>query len=143
MKRFTLDAQLEKECFLLVENEQFMLLLMDNALIPWFIVVPKTDKTEWHELTHSMQLQIGGVVNQLSEFISDEFKPDTLNTATIGNIVKQMHIHIVARYCNDCYWPGVVWGGTQKQPYPLEEVNKISTKITSLYQSPYVKAINK
>ncbi len=65
-----------------------------------------------------MQRKIGLAVNQLSKFISYEFKPD-------------------------CYWSGVVWGGTEKQPYPSEAVDKIREQIISLYQSPYVKAIDK
>jgi len=50
MKNFKLDSRLANDCFILSESEQFVFLLMNNSLVPWFILVPKTDKTELHEL---------------------------------------------------------------------------------------------
>lgn len=125
MKDFTLDPRLDNDCFILSESEQFLVLLMDNSLVPWFILVPKTDKAELYQLDDTLQAQIFNVTNQLSMFIMNEFKPDKLNVAAIGNIVQQMHIHVVGRYESDPYWPGVVWGEAEKKAYTTKEVNNI------------------
>lgn len=134
MKPFKLDSRLEKDCFILSESEQFVLLLMNNSLVPWFILVPKTNKTELHELDTAAQIQLFSAINKISDFISSEFKPDKLNVAAIGNIVNQMHIHIIARYKTDTYWPGVVWGMSEKQAYELYEVKKITALFTNILE---------
>jgi len=134
MTPFVLDPRLADDCFVLVESDQFILLLMNNALIPWFILVPKTDKTELHELDSSTQTQIFSVINRLSAFISTDYKPDKINVAAIGNIVQQLHIHIVVRYKTDCYWPGVVWGGTEKQAYKEKNMEKVKLKLVSILE---------
>jgi len=134
MTAFVLDPRLAADCFILAESDQFILLLMNNALIPWFILVPKTDKTELHELDSSTQTQIFSVINRLSAFISTDYKPDKINVAAIGNIVQQLHIHIVVRYKTDCYWPGVVWGGTEKQAYKEKNMEKVKLKLVSILE---------
>jgi len=132
MKEFKLDARLENDCFLLSESEQFCVLLMNNSLVPWFILVPKTDKTELYELEDDMRVQTFDVINQLSTFVKNEFTPDKLNVAAIGNIVSQMHIHIIGRYKTDIYWPGVVWGAKQKEVYLDDEVNIIKKSLNKV-----------
>ena len=132
MTNFKLDSRLENDCFILSESDQFVFLLMNNSLVPWFILVPKTDKTELYELDISTQTQVFSAINKISDFICDEYKPDKLNVAAIGNIVNQMHIHIVARYKTDAYWPGVVWGANEKKVYESVEVDKIKLKLNNI-----------
>ncbi|MCU7939143.1 MAG: HIT family protein [gamma proteobacterium symbiont of Bathyaustriella thionipta] len=134
MNNFKLDSRLENDCFILSESEQFVFLLMNNSLVPWFILVPKTDKTELYELDIVKQTEILDAINKVSDFIYDEFRPDKLNIAAIGNIVNQMHIHIVGRYKTDTYWPGVVWGASEKQAYKLSEVEKIKAKSNNILE---------
>ena len=134
MTEFKLDQRLRNDCFILSESEQCVVLLMNNSLVPWFILVPKTDKTELYQLDQAMQSKILDMTNQLSKFISEEFKPDKLNVATIGNIVNQMHIHIIGRYKSDAYWPGVVWGGSEKTVYQASEAEKIKIQLKSILE---------
>lgn len=134
MKKFKLDPRLKNDCFILSESEQFLVLLMNNSLVPWFILVPKTDKTELYELDQAMHTQVFNTIRQISEFITDEFKPDKLNVAAIGNIVSQMHIHIVGRYKSDVYWPGVVWGATEKQVYSVADANRMRIVLNSVLE---------
>ena len=61
----------------------------------------------------------------MSRFLSADFKTDKINVATIGNVVKQMHIHIVGRFENDYCWPGVVWGAKEMTAYADNEVERI------------------
>ena len=98
-------------------------LLKDNAIFPWFILVPEVDEsiTELHQLEASDFASVCFTIRQMSEFMEIEFKPEKINVAAIGNIVRQMHIHIVARNENDPAWPGVVWACNEKSPYNKKE----------------------
>ncbi len=129
MSEFKLDQRLKNDCFILDESENFILLLLNNALVPWFILVPKTDKTELYELDESLQQQIMSLINQISTYIKQEYLVDKLNIATIGNIVEQLHIHIIGRFKTDPYWPGVIWGREPKQPYAQKNVNIIQKQL--------------
>jgi diadenosine tetraphosphate (Ap4A) HIT family hydrolase len=98
-------------------------LLKDNAVYPWFILVPEVAEsiTELHQLEASDFASVCFTIRQMSEFMETEFKPEKINVAAIGNIVRQMHIHIVARYETDPAWPGVVWACNEKRPYHQEK----------------------
>ncbi len=134
MTPFKLDERLKNDCYILSESAQFYLLLLNNALVPWFILVPKTDKTELYELDVLMQQQIMSLINHLSDFIRQEYPIDKLNIATIGNIVSQLHIHIIGRYKTDPFWPGVVWGAEPKEKYAQKTVNKLKMKLKSILE---------
>ncbi|MCW8931949.1 MAG: HIT family protein [Gammaproteobacteria bacterium] len=134
MKNFKLDTRLQNDCFILSESDSFFVLLMNNSLVPWFILVPKTDKTELCDLDETMHAQVFSMTQQISRFVLDEFKPDKLNVAAIGNIVEQMHIHIVGRYKSDVYWPAVVWGATEKEGYNELDVKKIKNLLNKVLE---------
>ena len=87
MNDFTLDSRLENDCINLCELESSVLLLMNNALVPWFIVVPKTDATELFELSEQQQLALYHQINQLSNYVLQKFGSEKINVAAIGNVV--------------------------------------------------------
>ena len=122
---FELDARLASDCLILGKLDCSLLLLMNNSLLPWFILVPLTQETEIYQLPREQQLQLLEEINMLSDFINSEFSIEKLNVAAIGNIVKQLHVHIVGRHSSDYCWPGVVWGADQSEPYTDTEVHRI------------------
>ncbi|MCU7844531.1 MAG: HIT family protein [Candidatus Thiodiazotropha sp. (ex Monitilora ramsayi)] len=126
---FVLDERLSQDCHLLADLPFCRLLLMNNALLPWLILVPNSDKTELHELTEAQQLALMKEINLVSRFAQQHFTPDKLNVAAIGNIVRQMHIHIVARKTDDICWPGVVWGVKQKTAYGQVQLERIAESL--------------
>ena len=128
---FILDHRLDHDCHTLVDLPLSRLLLMDNALIPWLILVPRVDKTELHHLTDVQQHSLMDEINLISRFAEETFIPDKLNVAAIGNIVRQMHIHIVARKTDDICWPGVVWGIKQRQAYTQTQLDELSMALRS------------
>lgn len=134
MKNFQLDPQLQKDCIVLGELERSLLLLMNNALLPWFILVPKTDKTELYELADDVQAGVWAEINAVSKFVKDEFCIDKLNVAAIGNVVQQLHIHVIGRQHEDYCWPGVVWGRSEKTPYTKEAIKHIIAKLKNSSQ---------
>ncbi|MDF1644631.1 MAG: HIT family protein [Pseudomonadales bacterium] len=129
MTEFRLDPKLDSDCFTLGKMQISQLLLMNNALAPWFILVPEVEAAELYQLDNDIQQQILAEINQLSEFITQEYITDKLNVAAIGNIVNQLHIHIVGRTKSDFCWPNVVWGADQKKTYSDQEVKNITRKL--------------
>lgn len=120
-----------------------MLLLMDNSLLPWLILVPETHETELYQLPHEQQLDILNKINTLSEILIENFSAEKLNIATIGNIVSQLHIHIIARSPMDHCWPSVAWGNPERTPYTQAHLNQITNilqnTITENYSAYQVK----
>ena len=64
-----------------------------------------------------------------SKFVYENYEIDKLNIASIGNLVSQLHIHIVGRYFDDPCWPGVVWGTSHYKAYESEEIVQIQQKL--------------
>ncbi|MCG7868534.1 MAG: hypothetical protein B6D70_08745 [gamma proteobacterium symbiont of Stewartia floridana] len=130
MPAFSLDPRLAADCYLLAEMELSQLLLMNNALLPWYILVPRVDCDELHQLAPEQQKRLFEEINQISQFIKTDQSIEKLNTAAIGNIVRQMHIHILGRNSSDPWWPGTVWGTTQRRAYKQTELDEIKRRLS-------------
>lgn len=122
---FVLDPQLERDCFVLGRLKLCRLLLMNNAVVPWFILVPKTDATEICDLGVMAQAILYDEINTVSRYVQGLGGVEKLNVAAIGNIVRQLHIHVVGRHPGDFAWPGVVWGAASNERYEDEQVRAI------------------
>ena len=91
---------------------------MDDARWPWLILVPRIDgATEWHDLFTDQRQDIDMEVSYLAGLMKQVTECEKVNIASLGNIVRQLHIHIIARGPGDANWPGPVWGFEQKRPY--------------------------
>jgi len=126
MTNFILDTRLANDCIVLGKLDTCLLLLMDNSLVPWFILVPETTESEIIDLSHSEQANLLKEINLISIFIRENFDCIKLNIAAIGNIVSQLHIHIVGRNPADYCWPNVVWGTTEKKAYLDKQISEIT-----------------
>lgn len=130
MTDFNLDPKLKQDCILLGESKTSILLLMNNSIVPWFILVPKVDETEFYQLEQGIQKDLVGEINAVSEFVTNAFQPDKLNVAAIGNVVKQLHVHVIGRFETDACWPGVVWGADERTPYANTEISDIRASVS-------------
>lgn len=122
---FQLSDRLKQDSFILAEDQHSFWLLLNNKNFPWFILVPKTDKEELFELSEEAQNSLQSKTNKFSSFIAQNFSFDKLNIASIGNIVRQLHVHIIARTESDLCWPGVVWGTKHVKKYKQNDVELI------------------
>jgi len=129
MNSFTLDPRLANDCYLLGEMRLSVLLLLKNALIPWFILVPRRSATEIFELDRKDQEALLEEINLLSGFVKELSGVEKLNVAAIGNIVNQLHVHIIGRNSQDFCWPNVVWGRPEKTSYTEEEIRAIKESL--------------
>ena len=129
MEDFILDPRLAADCFEISDSDGRKILLMNNAHYIWLILVPKTDCIELFDLPEEQRREALIEMNSLSSYIKSTYQLDKINVAAIGNVVSQLHIHIVGRRKSDPAWPGVVWGHDAKKPYSDEEVEKIKYSI--------------
>jgi diadenosine tetraphosphate (Ap4A) HIT family hydrolase len=108
-------------------------LLKNNAHYAWFVIVPRVDtmKTEITHLSEDEYTDINACTLAVSQFLESEFSPDKINIGNIGNIVQQMHVHVIGRSENDPAWPEVVWGYAEKIPYSDERAEEISNAFKS------------
>lgn len=130
MENFTLHPKLERDTIRLGELGLSLLLLMDNALVPWFILVPKTNATELYELDAEQQPKLWGEVDTLSRFLKEELHVDKINVAAIGNIVPQLHVHVIGRYKDDFAWPNPVWGRKDREEYETVKFDNLTQLLT-------------
>lgn len=131
MKNFVLDPRLEQDTIQLGKLNGQILLLMNNALAPWFILVPLTDKHEIYLLDDAEQRTLLNNLNILSKHLLQHFEIDKINIGAIGNIVSQLHIHIVGRSTTDDAWPSVVWGHQNQRSYHDGEIDLIVENLVS------------
>ena len=130
----TLNDRLSQDTYRLGEFEGNLLLLSKNALFPWFILVPDTIEIEYHKLNAEQQTKTQQHINAVAQFIETHFSPDKINIATIGNIVPQLHIHIIGRNKHDACWPGVVWGSPNFKAYESHEIDVIKNQLEGTFK---------
>jgi diadenosine tetraphosphate (Ap4A) HIT family hydrolase len=126
---FKLHPRLANDCHTLAALPLCELLLMNNALLPWFILVPRVSVVELHQLTSQQQASLFEEINQISRFIEGSFSSHKLNVASIGNIVQQLHVHVIGRRQDDICWPGVVWGVEQRATYDQASLEDITSQL--------------
>lgn len=108
---FTLDSRLRQDTHLIGEGSGAQLLLLNDSRYPWFVIVPTCPAvSEWFDLSEAEQIQHHLASVKLGRCIQTAFGCEKINIAALGNIVRQMHIHVVGRSSGDPAWPGPVWG---------------------------------
>lgn len=127
---FSLDPRLKSDTFLVMSLPLCELLLMNNALYPWLILVPRREGlTEIYQLDGDDRDQLWRESHQLSAWMADYFQFDKLNIAALGNVVSQFHVHHVGRKKDDPSWPGPVWGHGATAGYSSEQVEALCRDI--------------
>ena len=96
--------------------------LMDDANHPWLILVPRVaEATEVIDLAPPQQLARVQEIDRASRALQ-VFRPHKLNVAALGNLVPQLHVHVIARFREDIAWPRPVWGMAAAKPYAPESL---------------------
>jgi diadenosine tetraphosphate (Ap4A) HIT family hydrolase len=124
---FQLHPRLAAGGFELGRIDGCRVLLKDQASFPWILIVPEVAEgvEDLHQLDELRYAEVTGLIRRVSLFVSNYFQPEKLNVGCIGNMVRQMHIHVVGRSSDDPAWPGTVWAYEGKSAYAPEEVEAI------------------
>ena len=107
---FKLDRKFLKSSHHIIDLKLCTIRLNDNSKFPWVILIPKRNKiTDMSNLKSKDQIILMKEIIYVSKIMKKLFKTSKLNVEKIGNIVPQLHIHIIARRKKDCSWPLSVW----------------------------------
>ena len=121
MNDWQLDPRLADDTHPVAQLPLCELRLMDDSHHPWLVLVPRVaGATELIDLSEVQQQALLREVSQVSRLLREHFAPDKLNVAALGNVVPQLHLHVIARYTRDIAWPRPVWGHAAARPYTPE-----------------------
>jgi diadenosine tetraphosphate (Ap4A) HIT family hydrolase len=118
MDGFKLDPALVRDTVFVCALPRCDVLLMDDSRFPWLVLVPRLPALI--ELSDLEAGDLGAVMREAvlaGRTLKSVTSATKINTAALGNIVRQLHIHVVARRESDPAWPGPVWGFGERQPY--------------------------
>ena len=107
---FKIDKKFLKSSHHIIELKLCSIRLHDNSKFPWVILIPKRNKiTDISDLNSKDQILLMKEIVHVSKIMKKLFKTSKLNIEKIGNMVPQLHIHIIARSKKDSTWPLSVW----------------------------------
>lgn len=130
---FILDSRLEQDTLPIGDFPLCRLLLMNDAQYPWFILVPRREAvSELFQLDAADQQQLWRETTAFAEIVKDSFGADKMNVATLGNVVSQLHMHVIARSRDDAAWPAPVWGRHQPKPYTQDQAAAIRARLKTV-----------
>ena len=127
---FNLDSRLANDTLLVGDFKLCRLLLMNDRQYPWFILVPRREEvSELFQLDRADQQLLWQETTALAEVLKDTYSADKMNVATLGNMVSQLHMHVIVRRKGDAAWPAPVWGQHPAVAYVAGEVTAIREKL--------------
>jgi diadenosine tetraphosphate (Ap4A) HIT family hydrolase len=136
---FSLDARLAQDSHVIGDFELCRLLLSNDARYPWFILVPRRAHiTEVFQLDEADREMLWTETNALARSMHQCFNADKINIATLGNVVSQLHMHVIVRYQTDACWPAPVWGKLPAIAYTAEQLSRIRSKLAGVLGAGFV-----
>ncbi|WP_397449387.1 HIT family protein [Pseudomonas sp. NA-150] len=135
---FVLDSRLAQDTAVIGDFPLCRLLLSNDSNYPWFILVPRRpDISEVFQLVTADQLQLWQETTALAQVLKDSFNADKLNIAALGNVVSQLHMHVIVRFREDAAWPSPVWGKHPAQPYTAEQLSSIRDRLRGVLSDDF------
>lgn len=115
---FDLDGRLEADSTFIADGPLSQFRLMNDARYPWLVLVPKvSNANEWIDLPEQEQQVLLSEINTAAKILREQFACEKINIGALGNIVRQLHVHVIARTSGDEAWPGPVWGQGKAKAY--------------------------
>lgn len=134
MNDFVLDQRLENDSVFICDLKLCQVRLHKNGAFPWIMLMPKrADVVEILDLNDDDQDTLWNEIIFASNIMKKLFKPKKLNVANLGNVVPQLHVHVVARFEGDKAWPGPIWNSGVKRDYELDEAEKLIKQLQAAF----------
>jgi diadenosine tetraphosphate (Ap4A) HIT family hydrolase len=129
---FALHPTLARDTIEVTRLPLCRVLLMRDRRFPWLILVPEREGVrEIHELSPEDRVALIEEIALASEALQRLFQPDKVNVGALGNVVPQLHVHVVARFETDPAWPGPVWGSGAAEPYPESDIVELRERLAA------------
>ena len=126
---FELDRRLAADSAFIADGPLSQVRLMDDARFPWLLLVPRVaGASEWIDLDGGQQRLLLAEINQISQLLRVEPGVAKLNIGALGNIVRQLHVHLVGRHPDDPAWPGPVWGSGVAVRHPTDALAALTAQ---------------
>ena len=134
MTDFILHPRLAQDTIFITNLNLSKVLLMNDSRYSWLILVPQVDNiTEIYDLSAEQQIEFIQEANIAARVIKDIFNIDKINIGSLGNIVAQMHMHVIGRRQGDAAWPGPVWGYGIAEPYIESQIQTVKSDILKAF----------
>jgi len=128
MNNFIVDPELEKNSYHIADLKLSKLYIKNDKENPWFVLIPKkVSAIELMDLSHEEQCILMEEITIVSDFLKNYYRPFKINIGALGNIIRQLHIHVLARYEDDRAWPQALWGTTPSLHFEEFEFENIKS----------------
>jgi len=136
---FALDQRLQQDTLTIGDFPLCRLLLSNDSNYPWFILVPRINGiSEVFQLSVIDQQKLWNETTTLAQLLSEGFGADKMNIGALGNVVSQLHVHVIVRKRDDMAWPAPVWGKHPARPYTEEQVAAIRARLRELSPADFI-----
>lgn len=130
MSGWTLHPQLAADTVPVASLPLSDVRLMNDANYPWLVLVPRVEgAVEWIDLDEAGRHRLLDEIALASQALRSLHSPDKLNVAALGNVVAQLHVHVVARFRGDAAWPRPVWGDAPPAAYDEGDRNALIARL--------------
>ena len=131
---FVIDSQLKQTSYPLTSLDVCDLRLVDDQRWPWLLIIPRVAQAvELIDISPDLRAQVWLEIDHVGRVMRDQFSPHKLNIAALGNQVRQLHVHCIARFPEDEAWPNPVWGVGDSVPYDSELLNSRLNALRSAF----------
>ncbi|MCP1512556.1 MULTISPECIES: HIT domain-containing protein [Pseudomonas] len=135
---FALDQRLQQDTLVIGDFPLCRLLLSNDSNYPWFILVPRINGiSEVFHLDVADQQKLWEETTGLAQLLNDGLGADKMNIGALGNVVSQLHVHVIVRKRDDVAWPAPVWGKHPARPYTQEQVAALRARLRELLPADF------
>ncbi len=136
---FDLDQRLQQDTLVIGDFPLCRLLLSNDSNYPWFILVPRINRiSEVFQLDVADQKTLWQETTALAQLLSEGLSADKMNIGALGNVVSQLHVHVIVRKRDDAAWPAPVWGKHPARPYTEEQVTVMRARLRELLPADFI-----
>lgn len=134
---FALHEKLAADTVEVVRLDVCRVLLMNDATYPWLVLVPEREGLrDLHDLAPADHAPLMAEISLASKALAVLHAPDKINVAALGNVVPQLHVHVIARFATDAAWPRPVWGVVPAKPYGEAALDHALRRLGSAFGRP-------
>ncbi|WP_313600844.1 HIT domain-containing protein [Pseudomonas sp.] len=135
---FALDQRLQQDTLVIGDFPLCRLLLSNDSNYPWFILIPRINGiSEVFHLDVADQQKLWEETTGLAQLLNDGLGADKMNIGALGNVVSQLHVHVIVRKRDDVAWPAPVWGKHPARPYTQEQVAALRARLRELLPADF------